>query len=121
MIQTVFLSDVLKLGQLGLALALKCRLLKSVAALHNQMMNQAGTLWHQFPKDYHAIVSSDAANLELMQAVMEHGVVIVDNMPQSDDSSVLLDFVNNYLGGMQKARTYMIAVIIYSCYSFIMI
>lgn len=53
-------------------------------------------------RDYHAIVSSDASNLELMQAVMEHGVVIVDNMPLSGDSSVLLDFVNNYLGGMQK-------------------
>ena len=53
-------------------------------------------------EDYHAIVSSDASNLELMQAVMEHGVVIVDNMPLSGDSSVLLDFVNNYLGGMQK-------------------
>lgn len=37
-----------------------------------------------------------------MQAVMEHGVVIVDNIPSCPDSSVLLDFVNNHLGGMQK-------------------
>lgn len=29
-------------------------------------------------------------------------MVIVDNMPLSNDSGVLLDFVNNYLGGMQK-------------------
>ncbi|CAE7574609.1 unnamed protein product [Symbiodinium sp. CCMP2456] len=29
-------------------------------------------------------------------------VVILDNVPPSQDSSVLLDFVNNCLGGMQK-------------------
>lgn len=53
-------------------------------------------------RDYHAARNSDSANLELMQAVMEHGVVILDNVPPSQDSSVLLDFVNNCLGGMQK-------------------
>ena len=53
-------------------------------------------------RDYHAVRMSDSANLELMQALMEHGVVIMDNVPPSEDSSVLLDFVNNCLGGMQK-------------------
>ena len=53
-------------------------------------------------RDFGSVVSSDSANLELMQAVMEHGVVIMDNVPVADDSSVLLNFVNQCLGGMQK-------------------
>lgn len=53
-------------------------------------------------RDYHAVRHSDSANLEMMQAVMEHGVVILDNVPHSEDSSILLDFVDNCLGGMQK-------------------
>ena len=53
-------------------------------------------------RDFNAVTTSDSANLELLQAVMEHGVVIMDNVPQSGDSRVLLDFVNNCLGGMQK-------------------
>ena len=37
-----------------------------------------------------------------MQAVIEDGGAIMDNVPPSEDSSVLLDFANNWLGGMQK-------------------
>ena len=53
-------------------------------------------------RNFHTVRHSDSANLEMMQAVMEHGVVILDNVPHSQDSSILLDFVNHCLGGMQK-------------------
>lgn len=65
--------------------------------------NQGVNVNDQFEhRDFGTVVSSDSANLELMQAVMEHGVIILDNVPVADDSSVLMDFVNKCLGGMQK-------------------
>ena len=53
-------------------------------------------------RDYHAVRHLDSANLELMQAVLEHGCVILDNVPHCENAGILLDFVNNCLGGMQK-------------------
>lgn len=64
--------------------------------------NQVGVLDPFEHRDYHAVRHSDSGNLEMMQAVMQHGAIILDNVPPSEDSSVLLDFANNCLGGMQK-------------------
>jgi len=49
------------------------------------------------------VSSSDAGNLEFLQTLMRHGVVIVDDVPTDlKDSSTVLNFANSALGGMQK-------------------
>ncbi|CAJ1427768.1 unnamed protein product [Effrenium voratum] len=57
-------------------------------------------------RDYKAVINSDESNLEMAQALVRHGVVIMENVPtpvaQAKDNSVLLNFVDQCLGGMQK-------------------
>lgn len=53
-------------------------------------------------RDYSVVSSSDAGNLEMLQTLMEHGVVILDNVPAAVDSNIVRGFADNCLGGMQK-------------------
>jgi len=53
-------------------------------------------------RDFHAVSASGEANLEMMGALMENGVIILDDVTKADDASVLLKFVDDCLGGMQK-------------------
>jgi alpha-ketoglutarate-dependent taurine dioxygenase len=52
--------------------------------------------------DYESVVASDAATLEMLQVLMKHGVVIIDNVPEAKDGSVVRSFADECLGGMQK-------------------
>ena len=47
-------------------------------------------------------MTSEEANLEMLQSLMKHGVIIMDNVTPAEDASVLLHFANQCLGGMQK-------------------
>lgn len=53
-------------------------------------------------RDYNAVCSSDAANLELLQTLARHGVVVLDNIPAVEDPSFVRQFADECLGGMQK-------------------
>jgi alpha-ketoglutarate-dependent taurine dioxygenase len=65
--------------------------------------NKRVTLPDQFQhRDYNTVRSSDSANLEMLQALMEHGVVILDGVPAAEDSRIVRGFADDCLGGMQK-------------------
>jgi len=54
-------------------------------------------------RSYADVCGSEAKNLEMMQALMRHGVVIIDDVPTDlKTNSTVLSFANNVLGGMQK-------------------
>jgi len=53
-------------------------------------------------RDTTSCMSDPEANLELLQCLMKHGVVILDDVPPAPDASVLLKFAYDCLGGMQK-------------------
>jgi alpha-ketoglutarate-dependent taurine dioxygenase len=52
--------------------------------------------------DYGSVLSSDTANLDMLQTLMKYGVVIIDNVPAAQDGAVVRGFADNCLGGMQK-------------------
>ncbi len=55
-----------------------------------------------FPRYAFSAVKQSSVNLELLQQLMRHGVVVIEEAPDVDDASALLDFVNHCLGGLQK-------------------
>ncbi|CAE8595428.1 unnamed protein product [Polarella glacialis] len=61
-------------------------------------------------RDFTKVRGDNAANLEMMKALMRHGVLIIDGVPavsDGHDGSLVRDFTDSCLGGMQKdpART----------------
>jgi alpha-ketoglutarate-dependent taurine dioxygenase len=65
--------------------------------------NGAQILSDPFPHvDYDSVCSSDHENLDMLQTLMEHGVVIIDNVPAAQDGSMVRSFADKCLGGMQK-------------------
>jgi alpha-ketoglutarate-dependent taurine dioxygenase len=53
-------------------------------------------------RDYSKVMEDDSANLEMMQALLRHGVVILDQVPKIRDSQIVRGFADKCLGGMQK-------------------
>jgi len=53
-------------------------------------------------RDFQAVTASDSANLEMLQALMRNGVMILDNVTATKEANVLFKFASDCLGGMQK-------------------
>lgn len=53
---------------------------------------------------YETLKGSDPAQLKLLETIMDPGIVIVENMPEDEmrDATVMNEFVQTYLGGLQK-------------------
>uniref|UniRef100_A0A7S4TAU1 trimethyllysine dioxygenase n=1 Tax=Alexandrium monilatum TaxID=311494 RepID=A0A7S4TAU1_9DINO len=56
----------------------------------------------EFPRISRADVAKPEGNLSFLKELMRHGVVIVDEVPDAEDSSVLLEFAKSCMGGLQK-------------------
>mmetsp|Transcript_90089 Transcript_90089/g.280442 ORF Transcript_90089/g.280442 Transcript_90089/m.280442 type:complete len:461 (+) Transcript_90089:67-1449(+) len=55
-----------------------------------------------FPRVSRAALERPEGNLAFLKDLMRHGVVVVEDVPEAEDSSVLLDFAKSCLGGLQK-------------------
>jgi alpha-ketoglutarate-dependent taurine dioxygenase len=56
----------------------------------------------EFPRYKFSMVKNSTVNLEPLQKLMRHGVVIIEDVPEAYDASILHDFANYCLGGLQK-------------------
>ena len=59
----------------------------------------------QFTTMQYDDVLQPAGNLDLLKTLMRDGVVLVDNVPSTDDAALLNDFAYRALGGLQKDPT----------------